>query len=187
MKKAVRMAAVFLLLALALTACGGKSGVSVHVAPPEQRETVFGAFTTVDLAGNAVDDTVFAGQSLTMVNIWGTTCAGCIKEMPELAELNRAYDDFAVIGVAADITNRRGEVKDALYADALSIVDATGADYVHLVPCGDMIENKLITCQTLPETVFVDSQGRQVGESYLGARTKAEWAQIIDALREAMG
>lgn len=35
-----------------------------------------------------------------VVNFWATWCAPCIKEMPELSDLDRARDDIEVIGLA---------------------------------------------------------------------------------------
>lgn len=179
-----------LLLALLLAACGSKAQAApaVSVAAPEDRPLVFGDFSTETLAGDAIDQSVFAASKLTMVNIWATTCNGCVKEMPELNALNGEYAEkgFAIVGVAADTTDKNGKIKDSTYGEAKDIVAQTGAAYPHIVPCKTMIEAKLKSCQTLPETVFVDSQGRQVGDAYFGAKSKAEWAAIADALLEAM-
>jgi hypothetical protein len=38
--------------------------------------------------------------------------------------------------------------------------------------------------QAVPETVFLDENGRQVGETYVGSRSEAEWASIIEELLE---
>jgi thiol-disulfide isomerase/thioredoxin len=35
-----------------------------------------------------------------VVNFWATWCGPCIKEMPELSELDSARDDISVIGLA---------------------------------------------------------------------------------------
>jgi peroxiredoxin len=56
-------------------------------------------FATID--GRKLSTTKLRGQPV-LVNFWATTCPGCIKEMPHLAEL---YDElspqgFEIIGVA---------------------------------------------------------------------------------------
>jgi len=38
----------------------------------------------------------------------------------------------------------------------------------------------------VPETIFVDENGNQVGESYIGSRSMAQWKEIIDGLMENM-
>jgi len=187
MKKLSLIAAI-LVLALLLCACGGSSDTKVKVLPAEERTVVFGEFEAKTVGGGKTDETVFADYQLTMVNIWGTFCSPCIQEMPELKEIAVEYADkgVAVVGIPADITDKDGNVATAKLAEAKDIIETTGADYLHIIPCKAMIEAKIGSCQTLPETVFLDSEGRQVGGSYMGAKTKAEWIAIIDALLEAM-
>lgn len=46
------------------------------------------SFTATDFKGNPVTSEIFAKNKLTMVNIWGTFCGPCIREMPDLARIN---------------------------------------------------------------------------------------------------
>ena len=58
-----------------------------------------------------------------MVNIWATFCSPCIREMPELAELNEAYgDNFQVIGIVVDAADENGNLFSKQYTEALSII-----------------------------------------------------------------
>ena len=63
----------------------------------ESDETVVGEvmpdFCTYDLNGEEITNSIFAEKELTVVNIWGTFCAPCIEEMPELEELNKKYGE----------------------------------------------------------------------------------------------
>lgn len=146
--------------------------------------TVFGAFTAQDLDGNMVTDSVFAENKLTMVNVWATFCSPCISEMPALGELAAEYSEkgVGIVGIPVDITDELGTVNDSLYNEALDIVAQTNADYTHIVPTASMFSKKLASVFSVPETIFVDSDGKQVGESYLGARSKEQWIEIIDEL-----
>ena len=47
-------------------------------------KNVFGSFTAQTLDGTEVTQDIFKETDLTMVNIWGTFCGPCIREMPEL-------------------------------------------------------------------------------------------------------
>lgn len=146
---------------------------------------VFGeTFTSEDLEGNAVDQTIFEGHDLTMVNIWATFCGPCLDEMPDLGELNTQYADqnFQIVGIVVDVLNQDLTYNEEQVALAKEVVEKTGASYTHLLPSTDLLMNKLIYVTGVPETVFVDSEGNQVGESYLGARSKEEWSEIIEEL-----
>lgn len=150
----------------------------------EKKDGVFSEFTAEDLDGNEQTQEIFSGKKLTMVNIWGTFCGPCISEMPELAELNEAYDEseFQVVGMVIDILGRDGTVSPEGIETAKYIIEQTGADYLHLTPSQDLIEKKLQYVDAVPETIFVDENGVQVGESYKGARSKEKWQEIIDEL-----
>lgn len=202
--------AVAMALALMLGACGGQtassssqqsdtqsasSSSSTQEASEEsgsQEESsaaevtpVFGeTFASEDLEGNAVDQTIFEGHDLTMVNIWATFCGPCLDEMPDLGELNTQYADqnFQIVGMVVDVLNQDLTYNEEQVALAKEVVEKTGASYTHLLPSTDLLMNKLIYVTGVPETVFVDSEGNQVGESYLGARSKEEWSEIIEEL-----
>lgn len=145
---------------------------------------VLSSFTAQDLSGNEVDQSIFAGHKLTMVNIWATFCGPCLSEMPELGEIHAQYADkgVQVVGIVTDVLNQDGSYNEAQIATARDAVSLTGADYLHLLPSPDLIVNKLQFVTAVPETIFVDSQGNQVGESYLGAKSKDQWTAIIDEL-----
>lgn len=200
-----------LLLGL-LTACAGGSGAASTPEPtPEPTPSapavsapatssapedeglliipLFNSFTAEDLEGNEVDQSIFADHDLTMVNIWATFCSPCLNEMPELGELNAEYADqgFQVVGIVMDVLNQDGSFNDAQLDTAREAVDVTGANYTHLLPSRDLIAAKLNQVTGVPETIFVDKDGNQIGNSYLGARPKdgdKGWSVIIDKLLE---
>ena len=60
-----------------------------------------GDFTATDLDGNHVDQSIFTGRKLTMINIWATFCGPCLGEMPTLGVLHQEYQDrgFQVVGI----------------------------------------------------------------------------------------
>ncbi len=169
------------LLAGVLLLCG----CSGSETPAPAGEPLFGAFTAMDLQGNSVDQTVFSQKKLTMVNIWGTFCSPCIQEMPDLGELAREFgDDFQIVGIVIDAADQNGNLLKDIKKEAEDIVSETGADYRHLLPSRSLLLSYLGGVQAVPETVFVDENGVQVGKAFVGARSKAEWKNEIEALLE---
>jgi len=173
MKKALFLTLALLLL-LTATGCQQES---------EKGAPVFTSFTATDLEGNPVNESIFADTKITMVNIWATFCSPCIREMPELAELNEAYgDNFQVIGIVVDAADENGNLFSKQYTEALSIIQQTDADYLHLLPSPSLTSAYLGKVQAVPETVFVDEAGYQIGKSYVGAKSLSDWKQIVDNL-----
>ena len=154
-------------------------------AAPAKSGAGFGTFTSEDLDGNAVDQTVFAQHKLTMVNIWATYCGPCINEIPELAKLSADYadKDFQVVGLVIDVTNGDGSYSQDGIDTAKQILSQAGADYLCMLPSPDLTATALLRgVYAVPTTVFVDSEGNQVGEVYLGSNDYSGWAAVIDSL-----
>lgn len=137
------------------------------------------SFTAVDLEGNTQTEAIYAGNDLTMINLWATFCAPCIQEMPYLGEIAKEYSGkgFQIVGIVADAAKPEEAEK------ARKLVDTTGADYLHLLP--DQSLSPIMNASAyVPTTVFVDKNGKQVGELYIGAHSKEEWVAIINELLE---
>ncbi len=142
------------------------------------------SFSSKDLNGAVVSDSLFAKNRLTMINIWGTFCPPCIREMPDLAKLNNANKEknVEVVGIVIDLTDQKGRVIAKQKKDAETIISMTGADYTHIVPNPEMLSGFLRNVQVVPTTFFVDQNGKMVGKMYLGAKSQKEWQKIIDDL-----
>ena len=69
------------------------------LAPPAPQRAPAINFTT--LHGESLSTASLRGQPV-LVNFWATSCPGCIKEMPKLAELYREFapQGLKVIGIA---------------------------------------------------------------------------------------
>ena len=141
-------------------------------------------FESVDLNGNTVTDAIFKENKITMLNVWGTFCPPCIREMPDLAKLNEANKSkgVQVVGIPIDILDNVGKVLPKKKATADEIINETGAHYTHIVPNYGMLSTFLHNIQAVPATIFVDSEGNQLGQMYLGARSQQDWQKIIDKL-----
>ena len=192
MKKALALIFAVLVIATCFTACGGTTSDDGIKIPEESLIGVkygsFEKFTAVDLHGNIVDESIFKGKKLTMINIWGTFCRPCIGEMPEIAQLNADYadKDFQVIGIVCDVTYIGDGYDSSLHSNALEIVEYTGANYTNLLPSKSLDKIKLDEVYSVPETVFVDENGNIIGGSYSGARSYDSWKYIVDSIMASM-
>ncbi len=188
--------ALALVLLLCLTGCtaapkapdAASSGATTNDGPGDQTadqgsdDPILPAFNTQTLDGEAADESLFDGYQVIMLNFWATFCGPCIREMPALGELADEYADKGVliVGVPTDLVGQDGQVVDSLLASALEIRSTTGADYPHLFPSVDM-QPLLQQIYAVPTTVFLDSEGRQLGEGYVGAKEKEDWAALLDS------
>lgn len=171
------------LLALAIFCCG----CAEEAISTEKGDCVFDSFTATDMAGNPVNEQIFSDQKLTMINLWATFCSPCVEEMPGLAQLQREYrSDVQIIGIVVDAADKNGSILPDKKTEASNIIEATGADYLHLLPSKSLNKAYLNNVQSVPETIFVDENGNQIGVRYFGAKRKAEWKKIIDALLESV-
>lgn len=142
------------------------------------------SFNATDMNGKSVSSDIFSKNKVTMVNIWGTFCGPCIREMPDLAKLNEANksNGVEVVGIVIDILDRKGNVDSRVKSSGEAIIKQTGANYTHIIPSKEMFSGVLRNVQAVPTTIFVDSNGRQIGEAYLGSRSQKDWQKIIDGI-----
>ena len=183
MKKNI-LPVLFLTFVLLLGGCGKQTEQPpVGTKPTVAAEVgTFGTFEAKDLQGNAVTESIFAGHNVTMVNIWGTFCSPCIREMPDLAKLHNEYEGLQVVGIVIDAVDGNGKVITEKYNSAIGIIKSTGATYTHLLPSASLTKCCLKDVTSIPVTFFVDSNGNVIGETYVGSRNYQQWKSIIDAL-----
>ena len=82
------------------------------------------SFETTDLDGNQVrSEELFAESKVTMLNLWGTWCAPCKGELPELARLAKEMDG-PELAVTVDL--HLGAFSSTIYTCDFSL------DYVHI-------------------------------------------------------
>lgn len=127
-------------------------------------------FTTKDLKGNTVTESIFKEKDLTVVNIWGTFCGPCIEEMPELAEWSKEIpSNVQIIGLVCDI---EGEDDQEHKDKAVEIMEKAGADFTNIIP-GSEFSTLLGGVAGVPTTIFVDKEGNITGKPIVGANVPA--------------
>lgn len=136
---------------------------------------------TKDIDGKEFSGKDFADYDITMVNVFATWCTACVNEIPDLIEVQKEMKDKGVniIGVVTDTVDDNGENKDAI-KKAKTIQEKTKATYPFLMPEKTNFNGRLNGIQALPETFFVDKNGKIVGDTYSGARNAKEWKKVIE-------
>lgn len=162
----------------------GESKADKKTKDKTKGDGILSSFESTDMDNKPVDASIFKGKKLTMVNIWATFCGPCIQEMPDLSQLNKEYADkgFQVVGIPVDTMGSDGKISDKMVDTAKDVIKEGKADYLHILPSESLNKAKLSQVQSVPETIFVDENGKQVGESYIGSRSKEDWAKIIEKL-----
>lgn len=127
----------------------------------EVNQNKFPEFALKNLKDEEVTEAIFSDHDLVLVNIWGTTCAPCIREMPELEKLEKNYSEkgLKVLGIVSDGNNLA----------AKEITDALLLTYEHIVADEAFAYGYLSNFQFVPTTLFVNSEGLILGEPMVGA------------------
>lgn len=111
-------------------------------------------FSTVDRDGDTFDDSIFADNKLTMINMWEPWCGPCVNEMSDLEKLYQEYKDkgFLILGVH--------EYED----DIDNVLKTTGVTYP-ILDTQDVFLSIINETGAYPSTIFVDSEGYVLGIS----------------------
>ena len=202
-KRPIKLAACALALAL-LAGCAGRgpasqsagaasesaaapesvseSAASASQSASETEPMTLGAFSANTLDGEAVDETIFAGHTLTIVNVWATFCGWCVDEMPVLSALGEEYaaDGVQIIGIVNDTVGPDGSPDESQIALAQDIVAEGGATYKNLALSEDLLQLGFANLPAVPATLFFDGNGYTVGQGIVGAQDEDGWRALIE-------
>lgn len=146
-------------------------GVEVGEPPGKRAPTIY--FETLEGSSASLLD--YAGR-VVVLNLWGTWCAPCRYEIPELAELHRVYEDrgAVVIGVAIDSGDP---------AQIRTFAERYGVNYPIWTSTAAIALSEFAAVG-YPFTLLVDQSGR-IRKQYLGPQTFSTLAPELDALLAA--
>ena len=127
-------------------------------------------FALQQLGGGEVSLSDYRGQWV-VVNYWATWCTPCLKEIPDLSELNRERNDLTVLGLAFE------DLEDSDFDGFLEDFDVS-----YPILKVDVYEppEPFGAPRVLPTTIILDKEGRAV-KAFLGPVTRAAIEQYIDA------
>lgn len=134
------------------------------------------SFSSADLDKNKITDEIFSAADVTVVNVWGTFCPPCIREMPELAAWQKSMPKNAqIIGIVCDV-NSTDDAKGISKAKA--ILKKSGATFPNVI-ANQSLAQFLNGIQFVPTTFLVDKNGNIVGDMIVGAQV-AKYKKAVE-------
>lgn len=163
----------------------GIKSPQVKKASKEMNQTLDGVdlsgFNTKDVLGETVTSNIFSKYKVTMINVWATDCTSCVEEMPEINKLSKNKPaDTNVITLCTDTA-----WKDEAIEFAKQIVHENKSVKV-LIP--DKVLQKSLSNRiaAYPTTIFVDSQGKMIGDVYLVGKTEEDYLKELNKRLETI-
>ncbi len=134
--------------------------ISRGAAPP---------WSLVATDGSVVSSTNLAGR-VVLMNFWATWCPPCVREIPDLAEFQKAHaaEGLTIIGASVDKDDDKS-VK--------SFVERNHLPYPVGIAGPGLVES-FAANGPIPTTFVIDREGRFAAR-YLGALTRAELERAI--------
>jgi thiol-disulfide isomerase/thioredoxin len=127
-------------------------------------------FALQQLGGGEVSLSDYRGQWV-VVNYWATWCTPCLKEIPDLSELNQERGDVTVLGLAFE------DLDDSDFFEFLEDFDVS---YPILKVDVYQPPEPFGAPKVLPTTIILDQQGRAV-KAFLGPVTREAIEGYIDS------
>lgn len=190
---------LLLLLALAGAACAAEAapqaaaeapaeqpGAAAEQSPAEEPSDPhwFADLSSVDLAGNAVDVSVFGDHDYTLIVTWATWCSNCIRELEFMEELYQQYREqgLNIVGLMVDFNSITGLASEEEQQEAADIVAELGLTFPQLVDFSSLLDSDFIYINSVPRHYIVDSAGRMAAPEIVGGRSQQVWAELFDEL-----
>lgn len=155
---------------------------STETSSDDSNAQKFPDFEGKDLDGNEVKSSeLFAGNAVTVVNFWFTTCGPCVGELSELDALNKELEGKggALIGVNSfTLDGNENEI-----AEAKDVLAKNGAAYQNVYFASDSEAGKFtMNIYAYPTTYVVDRNGNLVGDPIVGAITEKKQKKMLEDL-----
>ena len=127
----------------------------------------FHNFSGQDYDGNTVDESLFSGNAVTVINFWFTGCKPCVAELSKLNELNDAIKSMG--GEVIGINTETFDGNETAIKEAAAVLESQGAKYRNLSIDASSDAGKYASdIMAFPTTILVDRNGNIVGDPMLG-------------------
>lgn len=140
-------------------------------------------FDTKTLEGEKIASTVFADYKLTMVNFWGTYTYPDINESSILQEVYTKIKDNPDLNLISGVIDTPDTATEEVAKNAKS---EAGGEYTSIVMDETLAKWVTSNLGGIPTTVFVNSDGKIVGEPLEGKQTTETYLSKMEELLKTM-
>ena len=162
----------------------GDMSVPAENGKPKENSDLmkFPSFEGKDLDGNEVkSSTLFAGNTVTVVNFWFTTCSPCVGELSDLEALNKSLSEKG--GEVVGINSFTLDGDKTAISEAKDILAKKGASYKNIWFESNSEAGKFTSgLYSYPITYVVDKNGNIVGDPITGAITGKKQSEKLNEL-----
>ena len=162
----------------------GDMSVPAENGKPKENSDLmkFPSFEGKDLDGNEVkSSTLFAGNTVTVVNFWFTTCSPCVGELSDLEALNKSLSEKG--GEVVGINSFTLDGDKTAISEAKDVLTKKGASYKNIWFESNSEAGKFTSgLYSYPTTYVVDKNGHIVGDPIMGAITGKKQSEKLNKL-----
>ena len=162
----------------------GDMSVPAENGKPKENSDLmkFPSFEGKDLDGNeAKCSTLFAGNTVTVVNFWFTTCSPCVGELSDLEALNKSLSEKG--GEVVGINSFTLDGDKTAISEAKDVLTKKGASYKNIWFESNSEAGKFTSgLYSYPTTYVVDKNGNIVGDPITGAITGKKQSEKLNEL-----
>lgn len=162
----------------------GDMSVPAENGKPKENSDLmkFPSFEGKDLDGNeAKSSTLFAGNTVTVVNFWFTTCSPCVGELSDLEALNKSLSEKG--GEVVGINSFTLDGDKTAISEAKDVLTKKGASYKNIWFESNSEAGKFTSgLYSYPITYVVDKNGNIVGDPITGAITGKKQLEKLNKL-----
>lgn len=162
----------------------GDMSVPAESGKPKENSDLmkFPSFEGKDLDGNKVkSSTLFAGNTVTVVNFWFTTCSPCVGELSDLEALNKSLSEKG--GEVVGINSFTLDGDKTAISEAKDVLTKKGASYKNIWFESNSEAGKFTSgLYSYPTTYVVDKNGNIVGDPITGAITGKKQSEKLNEL-----
>ena len=162
----------------------GDMSVPAENGKPKENSDLmkFPSFEGKDLDGNEVkSSTLFAGNTVTVVNFWFTTCSPCVGELSDLEALNKSLSEKG--GEVVGINSFTLDGDKTAISEAKDVLTKKGASYKNIWFESNSEAGKFTSgLYSYTTTYVVDKNGNIVGDPIMGSITGKKQSEKLNKL-----